>query len=48
MPIAIFLEFENYDGPRFFDPSSPKSIWIPIYPKSIYSKNIGKRTQYPL
>ena len=48
MPIAIFVEFENYAGPKFFDPSSPKSNWIPINPLSIYSKNIGTRTQYPL
>ncbi len=47
-PEAIIIYFNKYVGPQFFD-EEEKFNWIPINPRSMYSKRVnGTRTQFPL
>ena len=49
LPSAIFIEFDNYSGPKFFTDTDSRKNWIPINPLSIYcNQNGGSRTQYPI
>ena len=48
-PIAILVDFEKYNGPKFFDQNDSRNSWIPINPISLFCKNFnGSRTQFPL
>ncbi len=48
-PIAILVDFEKYNGPKFFDQNDSRNNWIPINPISLFCKNLnGSRTQFPL
>ena len=45
LPSAIFIEFDNYSGPKFFTDTDSRKNWIPINPLSIYcNQNGGSRT----
>ena len=47
--VVLFIEFDNYNGPRFFDNSSLKRNLVPINPISIYIKSLNaSRTQFPI
>ncbi len=48
MPDTIIIYFSKYIGPQFFD-ETEKYNWIPINPRSMFSKRVsGTRTQFPL
>jgi hypothetical protein len=48
-PIAILVDFEKYNGPKYFDENDSRNNWIPINPISLFCKNLnGSRTQLPL
>jgi ATP-dependent DNA helicase PIF1 len=47
MPHTIFIEFDNYVGPKFFNENDERAKWIPINPTNIYNNNVGgARQQY--
>ena len=49
MPKTIFIEFNHYTGPSFFQSDDPRHKWIPISPiVSFNTKYYGSRTGYPL
>ena len=48
MPETIIVHFKQYIGPQFFN-DQERHNWIPINPKSVYSKYCNStRTQFPL
>ena len=49
MPKTIFIEFNHYTGPSFFQSDDPRHKWIPISPiVSFNTTYYGSRTGYPL
>jgi len=49
MPETIIIYFKQYIGPQFFTEEPDKFNYIPINPKSVYSKQCQSvRTQFPL
>lgn len=48
-PHTIFIEFDNYSGPRFFKLDDYRKDWIPINPLTIFNQTINaSRTQFPI
>ena len=46
-PIAVLVDFEKYNGPKFFDENDSRHNWIPINPISLFCKSLnGSRTQF--
>ncbi len=49
LPEAIFIEFDNYIGPKFFSADDHRHNWIPINPGDVYCKyHQASRQQYPI
>lgn len=47
-PIAVLIEFEKYNGPKFFEDEIRKN-WIPINAKTVYNKILNStRIQFPI
>jgi ATP-dependent DNA helicase PIF1 len=48
-PHTIFIEFDNYAGPYFFNENDPRRKWIPINSVSVFNQTLSaSRTQYPM
>ena len=49
LPHTVFIEFENYTGPKFFCENDHRKNWIPINPLTIYNCSFGgTRQNFPL
>jgi ATP-dependent DNA helicase PIF1 len=49
LPYAVLIEFDIYDGPKFFSPDDHRHKWIPINSLNIFNNIVCmSRTQYPL